>query len=232
MMHLILYMTGAAMIAYLGYMAATWWEYGVHVGSANLDPLLDRFIPDWEVAERHETEVSAPLDQTYLAFRMTDFEESTIVRWIFRVRQFVMGGKAVPYTGPQTVVDRALAMGWGVLFEVPGRTLVLGAVTKPWNATPVFRPLPPEDFAAFSEPGYAKIIWSIGADESGWNRSLATTETRVRMTDPVSRRRFRLYWAVVSPGILMIRRVLLRRVRNEAERWSMAYPPAKASFSR
>jgi hypothetical protein len=39
----------------------------------------------------------------------------------------------------------------------------------------------------------------------------------VRLTDPVSRRRFRLYWAAVSPGILLIRRILLRRVRREAE---------------
>ena len=228
-MNLILYLTGAAILAYLGYMVATWWEYGVQIGSENLDPLLDRFIPDWEVAERHEIEVSAPLDQTFLVFRTVDFEDSLIVRWIFRVRQFMMGGTAFPYTGPKNVVDRGLAMGWGVLCEVPGRTLVLGAVTRPWNATPVFRPLPPEEFAAFNEPGYAKILWSIGADQCGWNRSLATTETRVKLTDPVSRRRFRLYWAAVSPGILLIRRVLLRRVRREAEQWAPAYPPVGVS---
>jgi hypothetical protein len=224
MLYLVLYLAGAAIIAYLGYVAATWWEYGLHVGYPNLDPLLDRFIPDWEVAERHEAEVEAPIDLTWLAFRTVDFKESLMVRWTFRLRQLVMGGKTAEYSGPRTVLDRALAMGWGVLSEVPGRRIVLGAITRPWNASPVFRPLPPDKFAAFNEPGYAKIIWLIGAEPAGWNASLACTETRVKLTDPASRRRFRLYWAAVSPGILLIRRVLLRRVRNEAERWLRDYP--------
>jgi hypothetical protein len=217
MLHFVLYLAGTAMIGYLGYMAVTWWEYGLHVGSANLDPRLDRFIPDWEVAERHEIEVHAPIDTTYRAFRTADFEESFLISWIFRLRQLVMGGKSVAYSGPRTVLDRCLAMGWGVLSEVPRQSIVLGAITQPWNAAPVFRPLPPEEFAAFNEPGYAKIIWSIGAEPAGWNASLACTETRVRLTDSVSRRRFRLYWAAVSPEILLIRRILLRRVRREAE---------------
>jgi hypothetical protein len=37
-------------------------------------------------------------------------------------------------------------------------------------------------------------------------------------TDAQSRRRFRRYWSVVSPGILLIRHETLRLVRREAER--------------
>lgn len=228
----ILFLVLAGVLAYLGYIAMTWWEYGTHRMSMALDPLLDRFLPDWEVAERHEIEVCAPIDLTYLAFRAVDFEESPVIRLIIRLRQLVLRGKPGKYTGPRTPLDRALAMGWGVLCDVPGRTLVLGAVTQPWKAVPVFRALPPAEFAEFNEPGYAKIIWSMAADESGWNRSLGCTETRVKLTDPASRRRFRLYWALVSPGVLLIRRVLLRRVRKEAEHWSMAYPRVGVAVSR
>jgi hypothetical protein len=221
----VLYLTLAGTLGYLIHIAITWWEYGMHLGNASMDPLLDRFLPDWEVAERHETQVYAPLDLTYLAFRSVDFEESPVIRLIFHLRQFIMRGKSAEYRGPRTVLDRALAMGWGILEDVPGRTLVLGAVTRPWQAAPVFRPLPPEEFVAFNEPGYAKIVWSMGADESGWNRSTGRTETRVKLTDPGSRKRFRLYWALVSPGVFLIRKVLLRRVRKQAERWSLANPP-------
>ena len=69
-----------------------------------------------------------------------------------------MGGKTAEYSGPRTELDRALAMGWGVLSEVPGRSIVLGAITRPWNACPVFLPLPADEFATFNEPGCAKIM--------------------------------------------------------------------------
>jgi hypothetical protein len=40
----------------------------------------------------------------------------------------------------------------------------------------------------------------------------------VSTTDATARRRFRRYWAVMSPGILLIRYEMLRLVRREAER--------------
>lgn len=235
MLTLFVWLLLGALLGYGTYALLTWWEFGDHVGSAPLDPLLDRFIPDWEVAERHETAVYAPLDQTYTAIRGLDLEDSWVVRLIFRLRKLVMGGKEAIYRGPRTMVDRARAMGWGVLAEVPGRIVIMGAVTQPWKANPVFRPLPADDFIAFNEPGYAKIIWAIGAEPSGWNASTACTETRVKLTDPASRRRFRSYWAMVAPGVRLIRQVLVHRVRSEAETMSRLRPapePASAGSGR
>jgi hypothetical protein len=44
------------------------------------------------------------------------------------------------------------------------------------------------------------------------------TETRATTTDPVSRAKFRRYWAFLSPGIILIRRMSLGLVKREAER--------------
>ena len=74
------------------------------------------------------------------------------------------------------------------------------------------------EFAGFDEPGYAKIVWTLAAEPLGSSTSLFRTETRVRTTDPASRERFRRYWAVFSPGILLIRYESLRLVKQEAER--------------
>jgi hypothetical protein len=94
----------------------------------------------------------------------------------------------------------------------------MGAVTQPWKADVQFRGLPPEEFATFHEPGYAKIGWTLAVDPDGPTGSVFRTETRVTTTDLDSRRRFRRYWSLVSPGILLIRREMLRLVRQEAER--------------
>ena len=67
-------------------------------------------------------------------------------------------------------------------------------------------------------PGYAKIAWTLEVEAAGASSSRFSTETRVMTTDPVSRERFRRYWAYLSPGILMIRYEILRLVKAKAER--------------
>ena len=70
------------------------------------------------------------------------------------------------------------SLGWGVLADEPGREVVMGAVTRPWEANVTFRALAPDQFAAFNEPGYVKIAWTIRADELSGTESIFRTETR------------------------------------------------------
>ena len=85
----------------------------------------------------------------------------------------------------------------------------MGAVTQPWKANVVFRSLPPDEFAAFKEPDYVKIAWTLRADAVSDRESVARTETRVIATDAEARRKFRWYWARFSPGIVLIREISL-----------------------
>jgi hypothetical protein len=85
------------------------------------------------------------------------------------------------------------------------------------------------EFTRFDSSGYTKIVWTLAAEPVGPAESVARTETRVVTTDPVSRARFRRYWAVVSPGIQLMRRDGLRLVRDEAERRYRALSATAAS---
>ena len=119
---------------------------------------------------------------------------------------------------PTPLIDEIMALGWGVLAEEPGREMVFGAVTQPWKADVRFQSLPPEEFAPFADPGFAKIAWTIRVESLGPTTSRFSTETRVATTDADARRRFRRYWTMVSPGVRLIRQESLRLVRSEAER--------------
>jgi putative membrane protein len=70
-----------------------------------------------------------------------------------------------------------------VLAEKPDREIVLGSVTQPWVAAPVFRSVPAAEFRDFGEPGYVKIAWTLRADPTDENRATFHTETRVCTTD-------------------------------------------------
>jgi hypothetical protein len=98
----------------------------------------------------------------------------------------------------------------------------MGAVTQPWYANVVFRPLPPDEFVSFDQPGYVKIVWTLRADPTGRRTSVFRTETRVVTTDATARAKFRWYWAKFSPGIVLIRWLSLGPTRRDAERRARA----------
>ena len=145
-------------------------------------------------------------------------QRSPVVKAIFAGREVLMGAKSSGQREPRSFLSEVLELGWGVLDESAGRHLVMGAVTQPWKADVHFRGLPQEEFAAFNEPGYAKILWTIEVEPRAAATSVFHTETRVTTTDDDARKRFRRYWSFVSPGVRLIRREMLRMIRREAER--------------
>ena len=59
---------------------------------------------------------------------------------------------------------------------------------------------------------------TLVVDSLGPRESVFRTETRALATDPVARAKFRRYWSIFSPGILLIRSEGLKLVRRDAER--------------
>jgi hypothetical protein len=213
---------GAVALLGVGYAGFTWYRYGKVASGGARNPLVDRFMPKYEVREVHQTRVAAPADVTFGVAHDLDLRQSTIVRAIFTGRELLMGAEHPKREHASAFLTDVLTLGWRMLEEVPGRELVVGAVTKPWETNVEFRGLAPEEFAAFSEPGYAKIVWTLAARPVGEKISVFRTETRVATTDPEARSHFRRYWSVFSPGILLIRYEILRLVRREAERLALA----------
>jgi hypothetical protein len=204
------------------YVATKWFLYGKpkHAVREGADPLLDTFMSVYEVVDRHAVRVEAPADLTFSAATQMDLQNCAVVRAIFKAREVILRSKPVDADRPRGIVAETKALGWGVLTELPGRQIVMGAVTKPWEPNPVFRTVPSQEFAAFKEPGYVKIVWTLRADPAGEGKSIFRTETRALATDVQARKKFRWYWSFLSPGILFIRRAMLPVVKAEAQRRS------------
>ena len=224
---------GVALGGYAAYVGTAWCRYGriSRASPQEADPLLDRFMPVYEVRGRHQIHVAAPAADTLAAAREMDLLQSPAVRAIVTARELILGATPDTRPRPRGLLAEVQALGWGVLADIPDREIVVGAVTQPWKANVVFRALPPGEFAAFDEPGFVKIVWTLRADPIGADESLFSTETRVVSTDASARARFRWYWSVFSPGMILIRWLSLgplkadaeRRARSQAER-----PPARS----
>lgn len=228
-------LAGAAAVAAASYAALagiTWVSYGHATRSRNPDEedgLLDSFMPLYDVVERHHIGVAAPAGVTLAAARDASLFDSRLARLIFKGREIAMGATEQATAPPPGLLAAALSLGWGLLAHVPDREIVIGGYTKPWEPDVTFQDLHPREFAVFSEPGYVKIAWTLRADPAGAGDSIFRTETRAVATDVDARERFRRYWALVSPGVTLVRRAMLAPVKREAERRFDLVRPAISS---
>lgn len=92
----------------------------------------------------------------------------------------------------------------------------MGLIGRFWRPTPELVRIRAGEFVEFADRRYAKAVWDFGLEqnESG---VLLTTETRVRCLSIKSRLAFRFYWTFIGPFSSLIRKEMLRVIRNTAQ---------------
>jgi hypothetical protein len=171
---------------------------------------LDDFLPEYEFSERHRLAIAAPPERIDLALRTVSLNDIPIARALWAVRRLgrPYGDAARPF------VDAALENAV-VLDDAAGEGIVLGLTGQFWRlrgGDRGARARTPEEFDAFDRPDACKAVldFRIGP-------SLLSTETRVHVPDPASRRKFRRYWLAIRPFSGLIRILFLRAAQRRAE---------------
>jgi hypothetical protein len=170
--------------------------------------LIDDLLPEYQFSERHSTTVAAAPERVYEITRRLDMSGSSLIRLLFRLR-------GLPPTALN--LDGLCELGFSILAERPGRELVLGLVGRFWTRAGGLLPVGALGFGEFKQPGYAMAAWNFQVSALPQGGTSLSTETRVLCTDAASRFSFQLYWLLVRPFSGLIRRVMLREVKREAE---------------
>jgi hypothetical protein len=189
--------------------------------------VLDLYLPQYDVTETHAVIVDADTDLAWQSIRRSDLSRSVVIRVLLDLRSFpnrmqrLLKGQPAESARPPLTLDDMARAGFVLLGERPGHEIAFGTVVQPWKAVTDDEPAPQLDadrFAAFDTPGYVKVAFNIRVVPYSSGRALITTETRTAATDPTSLRRFARYWLLVGPFSALIRRLMLRIVRADAER--------------
>jgi hypothetical protein len=178
--------------------------------------LIDEFMQTYDFDEKHETIVRASAETVYAALNSFDFNESMVIRWLFRFRG--LASKNSCDTTEKTLTLRDMTkFGFVILGEKPNEEILFGLVGKFWKPTGDLQKINAEDFLDFDKSGYAKAIWNFALTESTAKETRLTTETRVRRADDASRSQFGFYWTFIKPFSGWIRREALRLAKEKAE---------------
>jgi hypothetical protein len=187
--------------------------------------LIDRWMPRWDARERHRIRVRAAPEATYAALRTTNLAAHPLVRMLLLLR--AIPAVLADRSRRREMRDRGLRPitlanfeehGFRVLDEDVPRELLIGLEGAFWRPSGNLRPVDPSTFAEPVPPGLARAAWNFAIEPAGDDACLLHTETRILTGDDRARRRFRLYWTLVRLGSGLIRRLMLRAIRAEAER--------------
>jgi hypothetical protein len=154
---------------------------------------LDAYLPSYEFSTRHEVAVDASSGVTDRALREVTFREVPLVRALL----FARGEGA--HRSEQPVVA-TMVPGATVIEDIPGEGIVLAVSGQFWR----LRGRGPEP------PANAVVDFRSTPGR-------LSTETRVHVADPVSRRKFEHYWRIVRPFSGLIRVSILRAAKRRAE---------------
>jgi hypothetical protein len=154
---------------------------------------LDAYLPSYEFGTRHEVPVDAAPALADRALREVTFKEVPLFRGLLFARG--LGARR-----GRDLVLAAMLRRAKVLEDVPGEGIVLGLTGQFWRLR-----------GRGAEPPATAVI-----DFRVRSGSL-TTETRVHVPDPVSRRKFARYWLDVRPFSGLIRLLVLRAAKRRAE---------------
>lgn len=180
-----------------------------------MSSLLEHVLPSYDLREHHETHLDTTPERAWAALDDLRIRDLPLTMFLTRLR----GGPSAWFGKAEGVDRRALdSVAPRELIAEPPRELVLGDIAC-YTAT---RPDRPEiargdlaAFQSFTDPGWSKVAmnFEFTPDRDG---TLLSTETRVLATDPATRKAFRRYWLLVRAGSGLIRRDILRAVRDVA----------------
>ena len=195
----------------------------------------DQLLPSYDISDGVAVVVDADVPRTWDALMGVDLIELGRQRPLIGmlgalralpelVGQLVHGEP--PSRPPERITLRDMSAlpreqgGWVLLSERPGEEIALGLVGKFWKPVIEYAQVPAEDFAAFSEPGFAKTVYALSLkpldDDAG---TLLSAVMRTATTDESARRWFRRYWSLgVGSGAHVLASGLIEAARERAER--------------
>ena len=172
-------------------------------------PLIDDWLPDFDVSERHDVAVPLEPERALELALATPAASDRIVRALVTARGMI---------ARDATIEGFFAAHRFVVLDRSPTQWVAGAVGAVWRPRGGLVPLDDaEAWRAANVPGTIKGAVDFRAEAIPGGSRL-TTETRVQAMDDRARRAFRLYWLAIGPFSAVIRKRWLAAVMASAKR--------------
>ncbi len=189
--------------------------------------LINELLPEYIIKNLHSKIIKSTPDKIFRAIKLVSIADIPLALELFSLR---MIPSRILHKEKYVKSDRMLNR--PILAVNPGSTsflyheksseeILIGMVGAFWKITPR-RDRKSMDistfqaFQEFNEPEYAKTIINFRIHEYN-NYCEVNFETRVQAMDARSKRKFILYWGLISPGVWILRKMWLLAIKRRSE---------------
>lgn len=174
---------------------------------------LGKLMPEFEQHWALDTVIAAPPERVYAAFQNLNPKNMRLAEVLGKLRTFGKREQAPA----KTFSEAAERFGNVSLVDEPNKEIVAGLVGQFWKRDFGIRRVKPEEFPAFSEPGYAKVLSAFRIDPvPGTQTSRVHSVMRIHATSDDAAKKFNRYWMLLNPGIKLYMRSMLAALRRES----------------
>ena len=179
--------------------------------------LMNRLLPEWQFAERHELMPNGVSPaQAYASIVPSLRAEDPLIAKAIALRE--LPGRLLRGLGlsRNTLPPQAFGFhSFTCLGQTPGREVVFGLVGHFWQLDYGLRPV--ADAAAFTGmTDQPRLLLNVCVEPVGDHGCRLVTHTRVHCPTDEHRRRFVPYWYAIRPVSGLIRQRLLKRIARVA----------------
>ena len=184
---------------------------------------IDEFLPQYDFNEIHKVTVKASPQATFTAMKeLLPGELSPLVYLMLNLRELpaILTGKAKLIQAERKPFLSQLYGGGFIPLEETNDEIILGLVGQFWKLTGGEQSSGVTDaqvFLAFNCTGFAKVAANLYIQPVN-GQTLLSTETRIWAPDPQTRKKFALYWQLISLGSGWIRVLWLRAIKRRVEK--------------
>lgn len=165
--------------------------------------LINEYLKSYEFSEYHEILISQGPQAIFPLIKTIRFKKSKIIHGLFLIRR--LPPKMDTLTG-------FLESGFILLGEKKNEEILVGFILSV-RGIQVVSPL---EFKEFNETKSIKGVWNFRLTGRG-HETLLSTETRVHCPGKTTRIFFLFYWLLISYFSGIIRKEILRLIKEEAE---------------
>jgi hypothetical protein len=167
--------------------------------------LIDKYMQHYTFSEYHETVANCPIPNVYHVAKDFDLSKSKSIKILFTMR-----GLPTNRMNLKGFIDD---MGFTALEENFPHEFLIGF----WTRSKIVKISNYEDFINNSINPWIKTVWNFRFDEVEANKTIVSTETRILCVAPFSRYTFGLYWLVIKPFSGLIRKKMLKIIKDDSE---------------
>jgi len=184
--------------------------------------LINKYLPNFHFNEYHSKEINGTREEILAAINSLQISEiSIVVNYLLFFRSLTLKKKKKRNFDRNTLLLEKMQNSNFYILEQSDSEIVIGLIGQFWNLRDIneIKIESTDEYLNFNNGNYGIVATNFFIEEKE-GISILSTETRIKIGDPSSRRKFAIYWFFIYLGSSLTRKILLNAIKKKVENYS------------